>query len=163
MTQTSKPFYGLTKNARGTKNVALIRYRKFITRVHRKSKGLCYHRWLRMVYCIVSSFSREHEMPPVKDPLIYDTMQVPQELDFSSTNKTTNVEKTKAPCWLGPPIVGTVGKREASRKARLKPWLLTNRLQLLRIPVYLTVWLPNARRYMHLPDGGDYREYSHWS
>lgn len=26
--------------------------------------------------------------------------------------KTTNVEKTKAPCWLGPPIVGTVGKEK---------------------------------------------------
>ena len=59
-------------------------------------------------------------------------------------------------------LLAQLEKRKASCKARLKPWLLTNRLQMLRIPVYLTVWLPNACRYIHLPDGGDHREYSCW-
>ena len=71
-------------------------------------------------------------MPPVTDPLICDTGQVLLEWDFSSTNKTTEVEKTKVPYEPRPLITNSPElaqldeeNADASCKSKLLPVLLT--------------------------------------
>ena len=67
--------------------------------------------------------------------------------------KTTNVEKTKAPCWLGPPIVGTVGKEKPV--ARLG-WNLDFWPTGYSCSESQSIWLAtNCTPYVYLPDGSD--------
>lgn len=93
-------------------------------------------------------------MPPVTDPVTCDTRQVLLEWDFSSTNKTTQVEMTKVPYRLGPPTTSSPESWHGQAEGDACD---------------CTSWNgnpfdepPNASGYLDLPAGREQRKYSHW-
>lgn len=125
VTQTHKPFYGLTMETRGipkevAKDAALTRPRKSTPSavLAWESEYLHYHRHSDGVVKTVSSFPWEHETPPVTDPLANLWHQAGATgMGLSQHSETMKVE-TKRPLTDWDPLrqtllrAGTVGRRE---------------------------------------------------
>lgn len=92
----------------------------------------------------------------VTNPLICNTRQVILEWDFSSTNEAARVEVTKAPYGLGLFMINFLENCHGRTKTEV---FMTSSLGTL---VYL-VGPQGIPHQVHLPDGRDQREYSHWS